>query len=40
LREETGVPVFIAEEPLACVAIGSGRFLEEIEFSSGALFSD
>jgi rod shape-determining protein MreB len=40
LREETGVPVYIAEEPLACVANGSGRFLEEIEFSSGALFSD
>jgi actin-like ATPase involved in cell morphogenesis len=23
--------VHIAEEPLACVAIGSGRFLEEID---------
>src|SRR5215208_7342846 len=31
LRQETGVPVHIAEEPLACVAIGSGRFLEEID---------
>ena len=30
LREETGVPVHVAEEPLACVAEGSGRFLEEI----------
>jgi rod shape-determining protein MreB and related proteins len=30
LREETGVPVHVAEEPLACVAKGSGRFLEEI----------
>jgi rod shape-determining protein MreB and related proteins len=30
LREETGVPVHVAEEPLACVAEGSGRFLEEV----------
>jgi len=26
-----GVPLHVAEEPLACVAIGSGRFLEEID---------
>jgi rod shape-determining protein MreB and related proteins len=30
LREETGVPVHVAEEPLACAAKGSGRFLKEI----------
>jgi rod shape-determining protein MreB and related proteins len=30
LREVTGVPVHVAEEPLTCVAKGSGRFLEEI----------
>jgi rod shape-determining protein MreB len=40
LREETGVPVHIAEEPLACVAIGSGRFLEEIDLYRGAVFSE
>src|ERR671911_1426512 len=28
LRKETGVPVHVAEEPLTCVARGSGRFLE------------
>jgi rod shape-determining protein MreB len=39
LRQETGVPVHVAEEPMACVAIGSGRFLEEIEFDRGALSS-
>ena len=39
LREETGVPVQVAEEPMACVVIGSGRFLEEIEFHRGALSS-
>jgi rod shape-determining protein MreB len=32
LRLETGVPVHIAENPLTCVAIGSGRYLEEIAF--------
>jgi rod shape-determining protein MreB len=32
LRKETGVPVHVAEEPLTCVAQGSGRFLEEIDF--------
>ena len=40
LRDETGVPVHIAEEPLACVAIGSGRFLEEIGLYHGAVFSE
>jgi rod shape-determining protein MreB and related proteins len=40
LRQETGVPVHIAEEPLACVAIGSGRFLEEIDLYRGAVFSE
>jgi rod shape-determining protein MreB and related proteins len=39
LRQETGVPVHVAEEPMACVVIGSGRFLEEIEFNRGALSS-
>jgi rod shape-determining protein MreB len=31
LRKETGVPVHVAEEPLPCVAQGSGRFLEAID---------
>jgi rod shape-determining protein MreB len=39
LRQETGVPVHVAEEPMACVAIGSGRFLEEIEFGRSAVSS-
>jgi rod shape-determining protein MreB and related proteins len=39
LRKETGVPVHVAEEPLACVAIGSGRFLEEIDLYGGTLSS-
>jgi rod shape-determining protein MreB and related proteins len=39
LRLETGVPVHIAENPLACVAVGSGRYLEEIAFYGAALSS-
>jgi len=31
IREETGMPVSIAENPLDCVAMGSGKVLEEIE---------
>ena len=31
LREETGLPVFIAEDPLTCVVQGSGRALEEMD---------
>ncbi|MCK0128442.1 rod shape-determining protein [Erythrobacter sp. F6033] len=29
LREETGLPVSIAEDPLTCVAIGTGRAMED-----------
>ena len=29
LREETGLPVSIAEDPLSCVAIGTGRAMED-----------
>ncbi len=31
LREETGLPVVIAEDPLSCVAIGSGKVLDELD---------
>jgi rod shape-determining protein MreB len=37
LRKETGVPVHVAEQPLTCVAQGSGRFLEEIDFYQGTV---
>jgi rod shape-determining protein MreB len=39
LREETGVPVHVAEEPLTCVAQGSGRFLEEMDSYQGGVLS-
>jgi rod shape-determining protein MreB len=30
LREETGLPVVIAEDPLSCVVLGVGKVLDEI----------
>ncbi len=31
LREETGLPVMVAEDPLSCVVLGSGKALEELD---------
>src|SRR5258705_10183574 len=31
LREETGLPVMVAEEPLNCVVLGSGKALDEVD---------
>jgi len=31
IREETGLPVSIAEDPLACVALGTGRMLTDFK---------
>jgi len=33
MRDETGLPVTVAEDPLTCVAIGTGRALEDEVFS-------
>ena len=35
--KETGLPVNIADDPLACVAIGTGKALEQRETSSNML---
>lgn len=32
LREETGLPVRVAHEPLTCVALGAGRALEDPDY--------
>ncbi len=40
LRRETQIPVHIADDPLMCVAIGSGLCLEEMEHYHRALSSD
>ena len=39
LTEETGLPVFIASEPLTCVAVGGGRVLEMLDEKGAAAFS-
>ncbi|MCU1496309.1 MAG: cell shape determining protein MreB/Mrl family [Acidimicrobiales bacterium] len=39
LQHETGMPIMIANNPLDCVAIGSGQSLEEFEALKGVLFS-
>ena len=39
LRRETGVPVHVADAPLACCAIGSGHCVEKIEYYRSALSS-
>ena len=31
LREETGLPVIVAEDPISCVALGSGKILDELD---------
>ena len=40
LRHATGLPVSIADEPLSCVAIGTGRALEEIKALRHVLSGD
>ena len=39
LKHETGMPIIVAENPLSCVAIGSGRCLEEFEVLKRVLIS-
>ncbi len=39
LRQETGMPVQLAEEPLNCVAVGTGRCLEEFDSLKKVLLS-
>lgn len=39
IKNETGMPVSIAENPLDCVAIGAGKVLEEIETLKRVLIS-
>lgn len=39
LREGTGLPVLIAEDPLSCVALGTGKVLENLDELSHVLFT-
>lgn len=38
IHKETGMPVHIAEEPLNCVALGTGKVLEQIDIYKDILF--
>jgi len=38
LREETGLPFYVAEDPLTCVVKGAGKVLEDISAYSEVLF--
>jgi rod shape-determining protein MreB len=37
LRYATGLPVTVADDPLACVALGTGQALEDRPILNGAL---
>ncbi|MGI9210893.1 MAG: rod shape-determining protein, partial [Methylococcaceae bacterium] len=39
IAEETGLPVYIADDPMTCVARGGGRILELLEEKGPAAFS-
>ena len=39
IGEETGLPVFVADDPLTCVARGGGRALELMDQNSGDFFT-
>ncbi|MDQ1308147.1 MAG: rod shape-determining protein MreB, partial [Actinomycetota bacterium] len=40
LRHETGMPILIADRPLDCVALGSGKCVEEFEALQQVLISE
>ena len=40
LRHETGMPIHIADSPLDCVALGSGKCVEEFEALQQVLISE
>ncbi|AVY93521.1 MULTISPECIES: rod shape-determining protein [Microvirgula] len=40
LQEETGLPVFVAEDPLTCVVRGSGKALDKLDKAIGTIFTN
>ena len=39
ISRETGMPVYLAEDPLSCVGIGTGRVLESIDLLKRVLMA-
>ena len=37
LTQQTGVPAYVADAPMACVAMGAGKALEHIHLSQRTL---
>ncbi|MDR0319387.1 MAG: rod shape-determining protein [Rickettsiales bacterium] len=37
IRQSTGLPVFLADDPLTCVAVGSGRMLDDLNGNTSLL---
>jgi rod shape-determining protein MreB len=37
IRDATGLPVTVAEDPLGCVAVGCGKVLEHPKWMKGVL---
>ena len=40
ISKETGLPVVIAEDPLSCVALGTGKALDEEQTFSNMLIGE
>ena len=40
VEQETGIPVFVADEPLDCVAAGTGKILENLDKFPDVLSDD
>ena len=40
IAKETGVPVFLAEKPLDCVALGAGKYFETLRKNSRGIYDD
>ncbi|MFY8140976.1 MAG: rod shape-determining protein, partial [Caulobacter sp.] len=39
IRDHTGLPVTVADDPLSCVALGCGKVLEHPKWMKGVLES-
>lgn len=39
IRDETGLPVMVAEDPLTCVVLGSGKALDQLDTLKGIMVS-
>ena len=38
ISEQTGVPCYVAEDPVSCVAIGAGKVLEDMRLYEDVVY--